>query len=80
MHLEEATRQYWNVSSIRYGRLDIAMTVSEAIKCVTSLQGQLGPHRRLGHSVYVLSDSIVQGRKSKPRLVSTTTVATIPLR
>lgn len=65
--LEKSTREYWDLSSIRYGTLQIRMSTEQAIDAVNTLQMHLGPNRRLLNSVRGLSNSIITGRsKRKP--------------
>ena len=68
--LEEKTKTYWKVSSIREGRLSAEITTTSAIAILGDVIENLGPQRRLLYKAMTLQDAIVEGpkrKRAKPR-------------
>jgi hypothetical protein len=66
--LTQATKDYWELSSIRNGTLDVPCTTERAIKVLQKLQGQIGPHRRVAHSINHLYWDIIEGKRKRKRI------------
>lgn len=73
MTLAEATALYWNVSSIREGRLDGGLTVEGALTQTGKALQHLGPKRKLHNKLVHLREDIIQGSKPKAKTKAKTT-------
>lgn len=64
------TQLYWQLSSIRNGKLNIPITTEKAITQTNSLLGSLNPMRPLTNRVYSLQEEIIAGIKPKKSVIN----------
>ncbi len=78
--LSAKTAQYWEVSSILYGRLAKKISTGAAIDKTGKLLAQLGPDRPLQASVARLHNCIVYGGTKKNPPLKFTNILKLPER
>jgi hypothetical protein len=60
-HLAKHTIIYWKLSQIQRGKLDSNISMGRAIKRITTIQAELGPHRKLSSLAKNLCDCFISG-------------------
>src|ERR1700746_1740559 len=63
--LATKTAKYWELSSIRLGRIDSNLSTQAALLRCSDMLHHLGPHRKLLTRVSALHDDIIVNRRTK---------------